>query len=126
VTFPKPELLPPGRDHLDADDRSRLLRFDLLVADGRFERAMEIAEDLFFEATDAHRKLYHGLVNALTAVRARELGKRRGAREIAVRTRAMLAPLPRRSLGFDLDALADSVDRFVTRGDGQVLLLRQG
>ncbi len=121
-----PGALPPGRDHLDADDRIRLLRFDLLVADRRFEAAQEEVEDLWREATDAHRELYRGLANALTAVCAREARKLRGAREIAERSRSLLEPFPRRVLGLELDALLESVASFVERGDGPVLLQRQG
>ena len=121
-----PSRLPTDRRHLDEEDRAQLLRFELLVADGRFERAQEIVEDLWIEATDAHKALYKGLSNALTAVCAREARQLRGAAEIAKRSRAMLAPFPRRVLGLDLDAILDSVHTVVERGDGPVLLLRQG
>lgn len=121
-----PSHLPPDRRHLDAEDRAALLRFELLVQLGRHEEAQDVVEDLWREATDAHRRFYQGLANALTAVCARQYRQSRGAHEIAERTRTMLAPYPRRSLGFDLDALLDSVDEFVLRGSGPVLLLRQG
>ncbi len=122
----EPAAIPPGRGHLDPEDRVRLLRLELLVDSRRFDEAQEQAEDLWLEAVDAHKRLYQGLSNALTAVVARLERKRRGAREIAARTRQMLAPYPRRVLGLDLDALLDSVDDFVLRGEGPILLLRQG
>jgi hypothetical protein len=121
-----PARLPADRRHLDEADRNALLRFELLVQVGRFDDAQEIVEDLWREAVDAHRRLYQGLANALTAVCAREARQVRGAREIAARTREMLAPYPRRALGFDLDALLESVDELVLRGSGPVLLQRQG
>lgn len=121
-----PAELPAGRAHLDADDRRRLLRFELLLADGRFEEAQEVVEDLWIEAIDAHKALYQGLANALTAVCARQARQIRGARQIAQRSRVMLEAFPRRVLGMDLDALMGSVDDFVERGDGPVLVLRQG
>jgi hypothetical protein len=126
MAFMNPAELPPDRAHLDPEDRDRLLHFDLLVADRRFEEAQEIVEDLWFEATDAHKALFHGLANALTAVCAREVRQLRGAEEIAARSRSMLAPFRRRVLGIDLDAFLDSVDDFVVRGEGPVLTLRQG
>jgi hypothetical protein len=122
----EPERIPVGRDHLDDDEQRRLIRLELLVAQGRHDQAQEEAEDLWLEASDAHKRLYQGLSNAFTAVCARDAGQRRGAREIARRTRLMLAPFPRRVLGFDLDVLLDSVDEFVLRGEGPILLLRQG
>jgi len=122
----EPEHIPAGRDHLDEDEQGRLIRFELLVAQGKHHDAQDEAEGLWLEASDAHKLLYQGLSNALTAVCAREAGQRRGAREIARRTRNMLAPFPRRVLGFDLDVLLDSVDEFVRRGEGPILLLRQG
>ena len=121
-----PASIPAGRGHLEPEEQSRLLRLELLVASGRYEEAQEQAEDLWIEAVDAHKRLYQGLSNALTAVVARLEHKRRGAREIATRTRQMLAPYPRRALGLDLEALLDSVDAFVLRGEGPILLLRQG
>jgi predicted metal-dependent hydrolase len=126
MAFMDPSSLPPDRAHLEPDDRHSLLRFDLLVADRRFDEAQEAVEDLWFEATDAHRDLYHGLANALTAVCAREVRQLRGSREIAARSRVILDPFPRRVLGIDLDAFLDSVDAFVIRGEGPILLLRQG
>jgi hypothetical protein len=122
----EPAAIPSGQRHLDEADRRQLLRFELLVAQGRHEAAQEVVEDLWAEAVDAHKRLYQGLANALTAVCAREARQRRGAREIAGQTRVMLAPYPRRALGFDLDALLESVDDFIERGSGQILLLRQG
>jgi hypothetical protein len=121
-----PSLLPANRAHLDQEDRARLMQFELLVGQRRFEEAQEVVEDLWLEATDAHKALYKGLANALTAACAREGRQLRGARQIADRTRSMLAPFPRMSLGFDLDALLESLELLVTRGDGPILLLRQG
>ena len=121
-----PAGLPSGRSHLDPEDRERLLRFELLVGQQRYRDAQDLAEDLWIEATDAHKPLYQALANALTAVCAREARQRRGAGEFARRTRELMAPFPRRVLGLDLDALLDSVDAFVERGEGPVLLLRQG
>jgi Domain of unknown function (DUF309) len=121
-----PALLPADRDHLGDEDRDQLLRFELLVAQNRFDEAQEIVEDLWIEATDAHKDLYKGLANVLTAVCAREAQQRRGAREIAHQSRVILAPFPRLVLGVDLDALLDSVDDYVERGDGSVRFLRQG
>ena len=122
----KPDQLPPDRRHLDREDRVRLLRFELLIGQNRFAEAQDAAEDLWLEATDAHKGLYRGLANAVTAVCARDARQRRGAEEIARRSRALLAPYPRHVLDIDLDALLDSVDRFVDRGEGSILLLRQG
>jgi hypothetical protein len=121
-----PSRVPPGRGHLDPEDRARLTRLELLVAGGRFEEAQEVAEDLWLEATDAHKRLYQGLSNALTAVCARRARQVRGARQIAERTEAMLAPYPRHALDLELDALLESVRDFVARGEGPVLLRRQG
>ena len=121
-----PALVPPDRGHLDPDDRRQLLRLELLVAQGRFEDAQEVAEDLWIEATDANKRLYQGLSNALTAVCARRAHQIRGGREIADHTRTMLAPFPRRVLGIELDALMESMNEYIVRGDGPILLLRQG
>jgi predicted metal-dependent hydrolase len=121
-----PSEIPPTRDHLEPEEREALVRFELLVDDRRFEDAQEVVEDLWREAIDAHRQLYHGLANALTAVCARDLRQRRGAMEIARRSRELLAAFPRVVVGIELDALLDSVDDVVLRGDGPVLLRRQG
>jgi hypothetical protein len=121
-----PARVPEDREHLDPTERAQLLRFDLLVAQGRHGDAQEVAEDLWLEAVDAHKRLYQGLSNAMTAVCARDNRQLRGALQIARRTHEMLAPYPRRVLGIDLDVLLDSVDRFVRRGEGPILLLRQG
>lgn len=102
------------------------MRLELLVAGGRFEEAQELAEDLWLEATDAHKRLYQGLSNALTAVCARQARQLRGARQIAAQTEVMLAPYPRRALGLELDVLLESVRDFIARGEGPVLLRRQG
>jgi hypothetical protein len=122
----EPALIPDARDHLDDDDRERLLRFELQVGQGLHHEAQDTIEELWLEANDAHKRLYQAISNGLTAVCAREARKRRGAREIADRTRSMLAPFPRRSLGIDLEVFLRSVEDFVLRGEGPVLLLAQG
>jgi predicted metal-dependent hydrolase len=121
-----PHDVPNSRHHLDEGDRLDLLRLEMLVAQGKIWDAQEAAEDLWRSARDAHRELYHGLSNALTAACARESGQDRGARQILERTARILEPFPRRALGFDLDALLDSVRELVHRGDGPVHLVRQG
>jgi len=118
--------IPAGRAHLDPDDRRLLLRMELCAQQGRFEEAQDLAEELWLEAVDAHKRLYQGLANAFTAAAARAGLQRRGAREIAGRTRRMLEPYPRRVLDLDLDALLDSLDALVERGDGTLLMRRQG
>ncbi len=120
-----PALLPADRNHLDPEDRDHLLRFELLLSQGRFDPAQDIVEGLWIEATDAHKGLYKGLSNALTAVCACEAQKRRGAKEIARQSRIILAPFPRRVLDVDLDVLLDSVSDFVKRGEGPIHLRRQ-
>ncbi len=117
-----PAQLPPGRDHLDEVDRERVERLERLVDAGQVEAAQDLAEELWAEACDAHRELYRGLANALTAACAADRGQSRGARQIAAATRAILAPFPRRSLGFDLDLLLASLDQLVATGDGRVVL----
>jgi hypothetical protein len=126
MTVMSPERIPAGRSHLSDDERKQLLRLELLVDQGKFEDAQEVAEDLWIEAIDAHKLLFQGISNALTAVCARQARQLRGAREIAGRTRTMLAPFPRRVLRIDLDALLDSMSDFVIRGEGPIHLLRQG
>jgi len=121
-----PARIPATRDHLDHEDRCQLLRLELFAADGRFDDAQEIAEDLWIEATDAHKRLYQGLSNAFTAAAARQALQRRGAAEIARRTREILAPYPHQVLGLDLAVLLESLDHLVQRGDGPLLLKRQG
>jgi hypothetical protein len=121
-----PSDIPADRRHLDQDDRAQLLRFELLVGQNRFDEAQDAVEDLWLEATDAHKGLYQGISNALTAVCARAARQNRGAAEIAGRTRAMLGPYPRQVIGIDLDALLESVQDFVIRGEGPILLLKQG
>ena len=122
----EPALVPPDREHLDPEDRRRLLRMELCAEMGRFEEAQDLAEELWLEAIDAHKHLYQGLANAFTAAAARTALQRRGAREIAARTRRMLAPYPRQVVDLDLDALLDSLDALVERGDGTLLMRRQG
>jgi len=126
MTVMDPALIPADRSHLDDDDRSMLIRLDLLVAQGNIDDAQEIAEDLWLESNDAHKRLYQGISNALTAVCARQAQQLRGARQIAEQTRTMLEPFPRRAIGIDLDTLIESVNDFVTRGEGPILLLGQG
>ncbi len=121
-----PTRLPIDRRHLDEEDRINLLRLELLLEQNRFDEANDVAEDLWVEATDAHKELYRGLANALTAVVAREARQFRGAAEIAQQSRVTLAPFPRLVLGFDLDAILDSVQSFVERGEGLILVRRQG
>ena len=121
-----PACIPAGRAHLDADDRLRLLRMELCAEQGRFEEAQDLAEELWLEAVDAHKRLYQGLANAFTAAAARSALQRRGAREIAARTRRMLAPYPRTVLDLELEAFLDSLDALVERGDGTLLMRRQG
>lgn len=121
-----PRRIPSGRSHLDEHDRRRLIRLELAVAAGRFDEAQEMAEDLWLEASDAHKLLFQGLSNALTAVCARQARKLRGAQQIADETRRLLAPFPRRVLDLELDALLESVRHFVVRGEGPILLRRQG
>lgn len=121
-----PSTLPAGRGHLEREDRVRLVRFELLADQGRFAEAQDVVEELWLEAYDAHRPLYQGLANAMTAAAARSVGKRRGAAAIARRTREMLVSFPRVVLDLDLDALLDSLDQLVRRGDGPLRLRRQG
>ena len=121
-----PSHLPTDRRHLDEDDRAGLLRFEFLLEQTRFDEAHDLVEDLWAVATDAHKDLYKGLANALAAVIARGADQQRGAAEIAQRCRVILAPYPRLVLGFDLDALLDSVESFVERGEGHILVRRRG
>ncbi len=115
-----PTAIPPDCDHMDAEEQQivRLLQ-DHLEA-GRHHEAQDAAEDLWRLAVDAHKRLWKGISNALTAVCAREIGHLQGAREIAARTHEMLAPFPRRAAGLDLDILLTSMDRFVASGGGAV------
>jgi len=108
--------LPAGREHLAEDEREVLARLEACLEVGDYRGAQDEAEDLWLVATDAHKRFYQGLSNALTAICARELGHLRGAGEIAARTHEMLAPYPRRVLGFDLDVLLESMDEFVAEG----------
>jgi hypothetical protein len=117
-----PADIPIGRDHLDGPDRRRLARLERLVHRGLLHDAQEVAEDLWSEATDAHKELYHGLSNALTAACAAASGQTRGALQIARRARQMLAPYPRRAVGLDLESLIDSLRRFLEDGGGPILL----
>jgi len=115
-----PAGIPPGRDHLDPEDLTRLERLERLVNAGELDQAQDVAEELWAEMTDAHRGLFRGLANALTAACARSRGQVTGARQIAVSTRTMLSPFPRVALGLDLDRLLDSLDAFVASGTGRI------
>ncbi len=115
-----PADIPSGRDHLDPTDRARLEHFERLVATGALAEAQDLAEELWVEAVDAHKGLFRGLANALTAACARSRGQLRGAREIAAATRTMLSPYPSRAVGLDLDRLLASLDAFVATGEGRV------
>ena len=119
-----PALVPADRRHLDDVDRQRFELFDRLVAEAAHEEAHDVLEDLWIEATDVHKALYKGLANALAAVCAREQGHRRGAVEIARRSREMLAPFPREVVGLDLSLLLASVDDIVAAGAGNLRLHR--
>jgi len=121
-----PSLIPATRDHLDPHDRDLLLRFELLVDQGLHDDAQDTAEELWLEANDAHKELFRGLSNALTAVCAREARQLRGAREIARHTHTMLAAFPRNVLGIDTEVLLRSLDEFVIRGEGAILIRAQG
>jgi len=115
-----PSAIPPDINHLDAEEQTliRLLK-DHLEA-GRYREAQDAAEDLWRLAVDAHKRLWQGISNALTAVCARELEHIQGAQAIATRTHKMLAPYPRRAAGIDLDLLLATMDRFVATGSGEV------
>ena len=81
-----------------------------------YEEAQDCAEELWRGAVDAHKRLWQGISNALTAVCARKLGHRRGACEIASKTHEMLSPYPRHVVGLDLEDLLAMMDRFVDTG----------
>ncbi len=121
-----PTLIPAGRSHLDDDERHQMIRLELLADQGKFDDAQEVAEDLWLESTDAHKRLFQGISNAFTAVVARQSRQLRGARQISEQTRVMLAPYPRRVIGIELDALLESVHDYIVRGEGPILLRRQG
>lgn len=121
-----PTAIPSGRDHLDPADRVRLEQLERLVAAGDLDEAQDLAEELWTEATDAHRELFRGLANALTAACARGRGQLKGAREIAAATRTMLSPFPRVAVGLDLDRLVASLDAFVATGRGRIHLGPEG
>jgi hypothetical protein len=92
-------------------------------ADGRFGEAQEAAEDLWL-GDRRPQALYQGLSSALTAVCARQRAAQ-GARQIADATLHARA-FPRRALDLEFDVLLDSVRDFVVRGEGPILLRRQG
>jgi predicted metal-dependent hydrolase len=126
MTIMDPHAIPDSRAHMDEGDRLDLLRLEMLVAQGKVWDAQEAAEDLWRSSQDAHKELFHGISNALTAACAQEAGQPRGSREILERTIRILEPYPRRVLGLDLDALIRSVHEIVNRGEGPVRLVRQG
>ena len=115
-----PSAVPSGRGHLDPEEVSLLEELEAHLIAGEHHAAQDDAEDLWRLAVDAHKRLYQGISNALTAVCARELGHLRGAREIAARSHDMLAPYPRRVVGLDLDLLLATMDAFVASGNGVV------
>ncbi len=119
-----PNRIPPGRDHLEADDRGRLQLYESALDADDLEAAEDAAEQLWTEAVDAHRRLYQGLANAVTAAVAYRAGQLRGAAEIAAATRELLEPYPRTALGLDLDRLLESLDRLVA-GDPATLQIRR-
>lgn len=123
VAIMDPRRIPSGRDHLEADDRGRLQLFESALDANDLEAAEDAAEQLWSEAVDAHRRLYQGLANAVTAALAHRAGQLRGAAEIAAATRELFAPYPRTALGLDLDRLLGSLDRLVA-GDGSSLEIR--
>lgn len=108
-----PSQIPPKAGHLDPDERELFRQLKEHIDAGRFEEAQDCAEDLWRVAVDAHKKLWQGVSNALTAICASELGHLRGAREIAAKTHEMLLPYPRHVVGLDLDDLLAMMDRFV-------------
>lgn len=122
VAIMDPAAIPSGRDHLDPADRARLQDLERLVEAGALAEAQDLAEELWAEATDAHKELFRGLANALTAACARSRGQLRGAREIAAATRTMVSPYPSRAIGLDLDRLLASLDAFVATGEGRIHL----
>lgn len=115
-----PSAVPPDNDHLDPEEQELIRHLQDNLTAGRYGQAQDCAEDLWRLAIDAHKRLWQGVSNALTAVCARELGNLKGAQEIAGRTHEMLAPYPRRAAGLDLDLLLATMDRFVMTGGGAV------
>jgi len=115
-----PPAIPPDINHLDAEERAlvRLLKNHLET--GRYREAQDTAEDLWRLAVDAHKLLWKGISNALTAVCALELGHLKGAQDIAARTHEMLAPFPNRVVGLDVEILLATMDQFVATGVGAV------
>jgi len=112
--------VPPDYDHLDVEEQDLIRQLQDNLAASRYREAQDAAEDLWRLAVDAHKQLWKGVSNALTAVCARELGHIQGAQAIAARTHEMLAPYPRRAAGLDLDLLLGTMDRFVVTGSGDV------
>ncbi len=115
-----PSAIPPDFEHLDTEEQDLILLLQDHLEAGRYHEAQDAAEDLWRGAVDAHKGLWKGISNALTAVCAREIGHLQGAQNIAARTHEMLAPYPRRAGGLDLDILLTSMDRFVAAGGGAV------
>ena len=115
-----PSAIPPDFEHLDTEEQDLILLLQDHLEAGRHHEAQDAAEDLWRLAVDAHKGLWKGVSNALTAVCAREIGHIQGAQEIAARTHKMLAPYTRRVVGLDLDLLLTTLDRFVAAGGGAV------
>jgi len=115
-----PSAIPPDYEHLDAEEQNLIRQLQDNLAAGRYREAQDNAEDLWRGAIDAHKRLWQGVSNALTAVCAREFEHIQGAQAIATRTHEMLAPYPRRAAGIDLDLLLATMDRFVATGGGEV------
>ena len=115
-----PSAIPPDYEHLDAEEQNLIRQLQDNLAAGRYREAQDNGEDLWRGAVDAHKGLWKGISNALTAVCAGEIGHIQGAQEIAARTHEMLAPYPRRAAGIDLDLLLATMDQFVATGGGGV------
>ncbi len=126
MAFASPDAVPTDACHLSRDEVRRLDEAIRLVEAGEHGWAHDVLEELWIEATDVHKDLFRGLVNAVGALCARRLGHRRGAREIAARSRATLRRFPRHSLGLDLDTFLDDVNAFLAAGDGPVRLRKPG
>jgi hypothetical protein len=115
-----PSAIPPDCNHLDTEEQELIRQLQDHLEAGRYHEGQDTAEDLWRLAVDAHKALWKGVSNALTAVCARELGHLKGAQDIAARTHEMLVLYPRRVVGIDLDLLLVTMDRFVATGSGEV------
>jgi len=120
VAIMNPSAIPPDCNHLDVEEQELIRQLQDHLEAGRYREAQDSAEDLWRLAVDAHKLLWKGISNALTAVCARKGGHLKGSREIAARTHQMLAPYPRPAAGLDLDLLLATMDRFVATGGGEV------